>query len=157
MTASPAVPSPDDKSIQIVILAAGRGTRMRSARPKVLHRLAGRTLLDHVLDTAHAFLAGRGGDDPLPVVIYGHGGDAVRAQIGDARCRWVEQAEQKGTGHAVMQAMPQLDAAGRVLVLCGDVPLLRPSHLQALAVAPGAEMYCSSRRTPVCAVASELA
>ena len=112
--------------MQVVVLAAGQGTRMRSALPKVLQPLAGRPLLAHVLDTAAALGASR------TVVVYGHGGDAVRAAFADTPVGWAEQAEQRGTGHAVQQALPHLEAAGRVLVLCGDVPLLTAATLRAL-------------------------
>ena len=111
----------------VVILAAGQGTRMRSDIPKVLHRLAGRPLLGHVIDTARVL-------DPAEiVVVYGHGGADVRETFADqADLCWVEQSEQLGTGHAVQQAMPALDVADHVLVLYGDVPLVRPETLRAL-------------------------
>ena len=112
--------------LQVVVLAAGQGKRMRSALPKVLQPLADRPLLAHVLDTAEALTPA------ATVVVYGHGGDRVRAAFGDASLTWVEQAEQRGTGDAVRQALPALDAASRVLVLCGDVPLLTAATLQAL-------------------------
>ncbi len=104
--------------LSTIILAAGQGTRMRSALPKVLQPLAGRPLLAHVLDCAAALSA----DDVC--VVYGHGGDTVRNSFGDDGLRWVLQAEQLGTGHAVQQAMPDTPDENRVLVLFGDVPLL---------------------------------
>jgi len=113
-------------SLSIVILAAGQGKRMRSALPKVLQPLAGRPLLAHVLDCA----AGVGADDVC--VVYGHGGDAVRAAFADEGLRWALQAEQLGTGHAVMQAMPGTPDGNRVIVLFGDVPLLRAATVQNL-------------------------
>ncbi len=114
-------------SIGVIILAAGQGTRMRSAQPKVLHRIAGRPLLGHVIDCAR-----RLSPDEI-VVVYGHGGEQVRAAFADQPdLRWVEQAEQLGTGHAVQQAMPALSRAEHVLVLYGDVPLIRPETLQRL-------------------------
>ncbi len=116
----------DTHAPQVVVLAAGQGKRMRSALPKVLQPLAGRPMLDHVLATAAAL------DPAHTVVVYGHGGDAVRAAFDDAPIDWAEQAEQRGTGHAVQQALPHLDASGRVLVLCGDVPLLTVETLRAL-------------------------
>ncbi|MEJ2275529.1 MAG: bifunctional UDP-N-acetylglucosamine diphosphorylase/glucosamine-1-phosphate N-acetyltransferase GlmU [Woeseiaceae bacterium] len=104
--------------LSTIILAAGQGTRMRSDIPKVLQPLAGRPLLGHVLECAAALAA----DDVC--VVYGHGGDAVREPFPDADLRWVLQAEQLGTGHAVKQAMPGTPDENRVLVLFGDVPLL---------------------------------
>ena len=102
----------------IVILAAGQGTRMNSALPKVLHPLAGRPLLEHVLDTASALSPER------VVVVHGHGSDRVFEVFVDRHLIWAEQAEQLGTGHAVQQALPHLDGIDRVLVLYGDVPLI---------------------------------
>jgi bifunctional UDP-N-acetylglucosamine pyrophosphorylase / glucosamine-1-phosphate N-acetyltransferase len=110
----------------VVILAAGLGKRMRSALPKVLHPLAGKPLLAHVLDTAKAVGAER------IVTVYGHGGALVRDALADAECVWVEQAQQLGTGHAVMQAMPQVADMDRVLVLYGDVPLISTETLMRL-------------------------
>ena len=112
--------------LHIVILAAGQGTRMKSRRPKVLQDLAGRPLLAHVLDTAAAL-------DPARIhVVYGHGGDQVRAAFAERPVSWVEQAEQKGTGHAVDVAMPQIPDGATVLVLYGDVPLIGASTLREL-------------------------
>ena len=117
----------------IVILAAGQGKRMRSALPKVLQPLAGRPLLAHVVDCALALAA----EDIC--VVYGHGGDAVKAAFPGQPLRWVLQAEQLGTGHAVRQAMPDTPDGNRVLVLFGDVPLLRPETLQRLLDACGSD------------------
>jgi bifunctional UDP-N-acetylglucosamine pyrophosphorylase/glucosamine-1-phosphate N-acetyltransferase len=110
----------------IVILAAGQGTRMRSSMPKVLHRLAGLPLLQHVVNAARQLAPER------CVVVYGHGGERVRSALADQPLVWVEQAQQRGTGHAVMQAMPALADTERVLVLYGDVPLIRPETLHTL-------------------------
>ncbi len=110
----------------VVVLAAGQGTRMRSDLPKVLHPLAGRPLLAHVLDTAHALGAVE------VCVVYGHGGEAVPAAFASNACDWVEQAERLGTAHAVMQAMPAMAGVDRILVLYGDVPLIRPETLRRL-------------------------
>lgn len=121
-------------SLGIVILAAGLGTRMRSALPKVLHPIAGRPMLAHVLDSARALGPTR------IVVVYGHGGEQVRTALADADITWVEQAEQLGTGHAVQQALPALEGMDRVLVLYGDVPLLRPETLSELLDAAGDEL-----------------
>lgn len=113
-------------SLHVVILAAGQGTRMRSALPKVLHPLAGRPMLGHVIDTAQALR-------PEAIhVVYGHGGARVRDALADAPANWVEQSEQLGTGHAVMQALPRIPDAAAVLVLYGDVPLVQPETLTAL-------------------------
>jgi bifunctional UDP-N-acetylglucosamine pyrophosphorylase/glucosamine-1-phosphate N-acetyltransferase len=118
--------------LQVVVLAAGQGKRMYSDLPKVLHPLAGKPLLRHVLETASGL--GAGG---LCVVI-GHGGDQVRARIGDAPgLQWALQAQQLGTGHAVMQALPHLSGAGAVLVLYGDVPLIAAATLRELVAAAG--------------------
>jgi len=113
-------------SLSIVILAAGQGKRMHSRLPKVLQPLAGQPLLRHVIDGARELGAG------TICVVYGHGGDAVRAAIADDDVVWALQAEQLGTGHAVMQAMPQVGRADRVLILFGDVPLIRPATLERL-------------------------
>ncbi len=118
-------------SISIIILAAGQGTRMRSAQPKVLQKLAGRPLLRHVVDCAHALSA----EDIC--VVYGHGGEQVQATIADETLRWSLQSEQLGTGHAVMQAMPETPDGNQVLILFGDVPLLRPETLRRLLLACG--------------------
>ncbi len=109
----------------VVILAAGQGTRMRSDLPKVLHPLGGRPLLQHVYEAAM-------GLSPLSLtIVYGHGGDRVRCLFAHWEVNWVEQSRQLGTGHAVQQAMPHL-GEGMVLILYGDVPLLRTQTLQRL-------------------------
>ncbi len=115
--------------LDILILAAGKGTRMRSDLPKVLHRLAGKPLLGHVVDTAHALGAAQ------VCVVYGFGGEAVPQALADESLTFVLQAEQHGTGHAVMQALPQLADGGVTLVLYGDVPLTRAATLQPLVAA----------------------
>jgi bifunctional UDP-N-acetylglucosamine pyrophosphorylase/glucosamine-1-phosphate N-acetyltransferase len=112
--------------LSTIILAAGQGTRMRSKLPKVLQRVAGRPLLGHVLDCAAALST----DDIC--VVYGHGGDTVREAFSDLDIRWVLQAEQLGTGHAMQQAMPGTPGENRVLVLFGDVPLLTAGTCQRL-------------------------
>lgn len=111
-------------SIQVVILAAGQGTRMYSKLPKVLHALGGKPLLAHVLNTAHKLSA-----NP-PIVIYGHEGDMLRQCLADHHVNWVEQKQQLGTAHALMQALPVLKDDARVLVLYGDVPLISQQTLQ---------------------------
>ncbi len=112
--------------LSIVILAAGQGTRMRSRLPKVLQPLAGRPLLGHVVETAHQL-----GCDDITVV-YGHGGDSVRAAFPKDDLKWALQAEQLGTGHAVKVAMPEVADDRLVLILCGDVPLLGATTLRSL-------------------------
>ncbi len=112
--------------LNVVILAAGKGTRMYSDLPKVLHPLAGKPLLGHVLDRARALKPAR------LCVVYGYGGDAVPAAIPGEDIAWALQAEQLGTGHAVRQALPHLDPAGLTLVLYGDVPLTRDDTLRRL-------------------------
>ncbi len=112
--------------LAIVILAAGLGKRMYSDIPKVLHGLAHKPLIGHVVDTA-LLLA----PDSLHVV-YGHGGQSVRDVLAQFPIIWTEQAQQLGTGHAVAQAMPQIADDAMVLVLCGDVPLIHSTTLQTL-------------------------
>jgi len=114
--------------LSVVILAAGQGTRMKSALPKVLHALAGKPLVQRVIDNAHGLGA------QAIQLIYGHGGDRVRASITDPSIQWVLQAQQLGTGHAVQQAIPNIPDSHRVLILYGDVPLTRTETLQALLV-----------------------
>ncbi len=113
--------------MNIVILAAGQGRRMHSDLPKVLHTLAGKPLLSHVLETARA-LKGSG----RICVVYGHGGETVRNALSSDDIAWVRQEPQLGTGHAVLQALPHLDPAAQTLVLYGDVPLIRPDSLTRL-------------------------
>jgi bifunctional UDP-N-acetylglucosamine pyrophosphorylase/glucosamine-1-phosphate N-acetyltransferase len=115
-----------NKGLSVVILAAGQGTRMKSDLPKVLHQVADRPLLAHVLDTALVL-------KPKDIhVVYGHGGDVVREQLSHYPVDWVSQEEQLGTGHAVEQAMPNIHGDQLVLVLYGDVPLTHVSTLQRL-------------------------
>ncbi|MBT8143105.1 MAG: bifunctional UDP-N-acetylglucosamine diphosphorylase/glucosamine-1-phosphate N-acetyltransferase GlmU [Gammaproteobacteria bacterium] len=114
-----------------VILAAGQGTRMRSKLPKVLQPLAGQPLLAHVVATA-VDVTGE-----APIVVYGHGGEAVQAAFADAPVEWAEQAEQLGTGHAVAQALPRIADNDIVVVLYGDVPLITATTLNELIAAAG--------------------
>ncbi|TRX73790.1 bifunctional UDP-N-acetylglucosamine diphosphorylase/glucosamine-1-phosphate N-acetyltransferase GlmU [Pseudomonas mangiferae] len=112
-------------SLDIVILAAGQGTRMRSALPKVLHPVAGRSMLGHVIDTARRL-------EPRSIqVVVGHGAERVRETLAADDLSFVLQAEQLGTGHAVAQALPALSAE-RVLILYGDVPLIEADTLRRL-------------------------
>ncbi len=110
----------------VIILAAGQGTRMKSSMPKVLHGVAGKPMVSHVIDTAKGLAAEK------IALVYGHGGDQVQQVIQDAELDWVEQAEQLGTGHAVEQALPSMVSMDRVLVLYGDVPLTSLATLQRL-------------------------
>lgn len=118
-------------ALDIVILAAGEGKRMKSALPKVLQPLAGRPLLKHVIDAARAL-------DPGAIhVVHGSGGDRVRQALANEPVSWVVQAERLGTGHAVMQAMPGIADDHLTLVLFGDVPLIPPATLAELAALAG--------------------
>ncbi|MDB6063517.1 MAG: glmU [Verrucomicrobiaceae bacterium] len=112
--------------LEVVILAAGQGTRMRSALPKVLHPLAGKPLVHHVIDTASALNAAA-----IHTVI-GHGAEQVQKQLQQLPTRWVMQEKQLGTGHAVAQATPAVNDDSIVLVLYGDVPLAQTDTLQKL-------------------------
>ncbi|MBS0365864.1 MAG: bifunctional UDP-N-acetylglucosamine diphosphorylase/glucosamine-1-phosphate N-acetyltransferase GlmU [Proteobacteria bacterium] len=112
--------------MSVVILAAGEGKRMKSALPKVLQQVAGKALLQHVIDTAAAL-------SPAAIqVVYGHGGEQVRAALAQERVSWTLQAQRLGTGHALQVAMPQVPDGHRVLVLYGDVPLIRAATLREL-------------------------
>lgn len=113
--------------LSIVILAAGQGKRMFSDTPKVLHRLAGKPLLEHVVQTANTLNR----NDP-PIIIYGHQGEKVRHALAHLNARWIEQTEQLGTGHALQQALPAIPEDHHVLVLCGDVPLISVDTLKSL-------------------------
>ncbi|QZD32949.1 N-acetylglucosamine-1-phosphate uridyltransferase / Glucosamine-1-phosphate N-acetyltransferase [Acinetobacter lwoffii] len=113
-------------STTVIILAAGKGTRMRSSLPKVLQPLAGRPLLGHVIEAAKKLNA-----DNI-ITIYGHGGDRVQTAFAQQDIKWVEQAEQLGTGHAVQMTLPVLPNDGVSLILSGDVPCINPVTLQKL-------------------------
>ena len=113
-------------NLEVIILAAGQGTRMKSALPKVLHPVAGRPMLQHVVDTARSL-----GPAAIHVVV-GHGAEAVSETLADQHLNWVTQEQQLGTGHAVLQAMPAVDPQSQVLVLYGDVPLIEAETLRAL-------------------------
>jgi bifunctional UDP-N-acetylglucosamine pyrophosphorylase/glucosamine-1-phosphate N-acetyltransferase len=117
--------------LHVVILAAGQGKRMKSRLPKVLHRLAGRTLLEHAVAATRKL-------DPAAIhVVYGHGGQQVRDAHPDLGVQWVEQREQRGTGHAVEQAMPAIPDDATVLVLVADVPLIDADTLRDTVAAAG--------------------
>lgn len=117
--------------LHCIVLAAGQGTRMKSALPKVLHPLAGKPMLGHVLDTARSL------DAAAVHVVHGHGGERVRswfeaAYPQDRSVRWAQQAEQNGTAHAVQQAMPTVPDDAIVLVMYGDVPMVSAATLRSL-------------------------
>ena len=112
--------------MNIVILAAGQGKRMHSNLPKVLHPIAGKALVSHVIDTARSLSPSK------LCVVYGHGGDVVRSVLEAPDLAWALQSPQLGTGHAVQQALPHLDAQGVSLVLYGDVPLIQAETLKRL-------------------------
>lgn len=113
-------------STTVIILAAGKGTRMRSSLPKVLQPLAGRPLLGHVIETAKQLQAKN------IITIFGHGGDLVQNAFAHENIQWVEQTEQLGTGHAVKVTLPVLPQDGISLILSGDVPCVQQSTLQRL-------------------------
>jgi bifunctional UDP-N-acetylglucosamine pyrophosphorylase / glucosamine-1-phosphate N-acetyltransferase len=112
--------------LNVVILAAGHGTRMRSSLPKVLHTIAGRPMLWHIVNTAMACKAQQ------ICVVYGHGGKQVKAALHDKPITWIEQTERLGTGHALMQALPAIENHHHVLVLPGDVPMISEKTIQQL-------------------------
>jgi bifunctional UDP-N-acetylglucosamine pyrophosphorylase/glucosamine-1-phosphate N-acetyltransferase len=117
--------------LSVIILAAGEGKRMKSALPKVLQPLAGKPLLAHVIDTARSL-------DPAAIhVVYGHGGERVREALAKEPVEWTLQAQQLGTGHAVLQAMPNVPDDHVALILYGDVPLLGRETLLGLVALAG--------------------
>jgi len=123
-----------DTALNVVVMAAGKGTRMKSALPKVLHKLAGRSLIQHVLDAAVPLAATR------TIVITGHGAEQVEAAAATNGAVFVRQMPQLGTGHAVQQAVPALpEETGTTLILNGDVPLVRTETLRALLAASAGE------------------
>ncbi len=113
-------------NLTVCILAAGQGKRMHSDRPKVLHEIGGKPLVGHVIDTARAL------STHDPVVVFGHGGDQLKAAFADSSITWIEQREQLGTGHAVGQALQAIPRDGMTLILYGDVPLLQAETLERL-------------------------
>lgn len=120
-------------SLNTVILAAGKGTRMRSALPKVLHPVAHKPMVAHVIETAQAL-----GTNKVQLV-YGHGAEQLQSRLADYSVNWIEQAEQLGTGHAVQQVIPHLEDNDTVLILYGDVPLIQQGSLEQLLEAKGNE------------------
>ena len=113
-------------SLQIVILAAGLGKRMRSDVPKVLHAIGGKPMLGHVIDAARAL------QPEQIVVVVGHGSEQIVSAFPDPALRWATQDPPQGTGDAVRHALPLLDGDGSVLILYGDVPLVQPAALRQL-------------------------
>ncbi|PID66164.1 MAG: UDP-N-acetylglucosamine diphosphorylase/glucosamine-1-phosphate N-acetyltransferase [Gammaproteobacteria bacterium] len=111
----------------IIILAAGQGTRMQSALPKVLHTVGGKPMVTHLVDLADSLQA------EAPIVIYGHQGEQLKAALSTYSITWVKQTEQLGTGHAVLQALPHLHDEVIYFILVGDAPLIRQNTLTALA------------------------
>ena len=112
--------------LSIIILAAGQGTRMKSSRPKVMHRLAGKPMLQHVVDASAAL-----GPDQI-IVVVGHNSQQVREHMKDQNLRFIEQHEQLGTGHAVAQCLGEYNEGNDLLVLYGDVPMVTSETLQRL-------------------------
>ena len=120
-------------ALNIVIMAAGKGTRMKSATPKVLHKIAGRAMVQHVLDNTAELHAAR------RIVITGHGAEAVEAAL-DGQAQFARQMPQLGTGHAIQQTVPLLgDEAGATLILSGDTPLITEATTRALVDASNGE------------------
>ncbi len=114
------------KPLNIVILAAGKGTRMHSNKPKVLHEIGGKPILAHVIDCAKSL------NPQKIIVVYGYGGEIVREAFAYENINWVNQAEQLGTGHAVQQAVPYLDDDANTLIMLGDVPLVDKTACESL-------------------------
>ncbi len=114
-------------SVSVVILAAGQGKRMQSDLPKILHKLADKPLLEHVVQTASSLK-----NMETPIVIFGHEGSQVQHVLAHLNVQWIPQTELLGTGHAVLQALPFIEQNNRVLILCGDVPLINAATLQNL-------------------------
>ena len=128
--------------LNVVILAAGKGTRMHSGLPKVLHAIGGKPMLGHVLERASALRA------DCTIVVYGYGGEVVPSIFGSAAVKFVRQEPQLGTGHAVQQALPHLRAGGTTLVLYGDVPLTREATLENLISRPGLRLLTATLGDP---------
>ena len=122
--------------LSVVILAAGQGTRMKSTRPKVIHPLAGKPILGHVIDSSRAL------EPAQIIVVVGHGAEQVRAAVADESVVFVEQAKQLGTGHAVQQCLDTITPGNDVLVLVGDAPLIRTDTLEDLVDGRGGAAVC---------------
>ena len=119
-------------TLNIIILAAGKGTRMKSNKLKVLHPLAGSTIIDHVLHTSQQLSPSK------IIMVYGHQGEQLRTHLADEKISWVEQKNPQGTGHAVQQALPFIDDGAQVLILVGDAPLIQVPDLKKLLIFPQA-------------------
>ncbi|GLR71547.1 bifunctional UDP-N-acetylglucosamine diphosphorylase/glucosamine-1-phosphate N-acetyltransferase GlmU [Agaribacter marinus] len=113
-------------ALSVIILAAGKGTRMKSALPKVLHPLANKPIVEHIIDTVKSLDCG------AINLVYGHGGELLQSRLSHHELNWCLQAEQLGTGHAVMQAQPHVNDHDDVLILVGDAPLISAATLQGL-------------------------
>ena len=113
-------------SLSVIILAAGKGTRMKSSLPKVLHPIAGKPMVEHIIDTAKEL------DCDNVNLIYGHGADLLKAALSEHSVNWCLQADQLGTGHAVQQAIPYINDNEDVMILVGDAPLISSETLQRL-------------------------
>ena len=118
-----------NKALSVVILAAGKGTRMYSDLPKVLHKVAGKPMVKHVIDTANQL-----GAENVHL-IYGHGGELMRERLANESVNWVIQAEQLGTAHAVQQAAPFFKDDENIVILYGDAPLVTKETLEKLIAA----------------------
>ncbi len=111
---------------RVIVLAAGLGKRMNSRSPKVLHSVAGKSMIEHVLDAAEPL------SEKPPIVVHGINGDALKSKMSNRKIDWILQKEQLGTGHAVLQALPLLNDSDLVLILCADIPLIRNCTLKNL-------------------------
>lgn len=120
------------EKLNIVILAAGKGTRMKSNTLKVLHPLAGSTVIEQILETSKRLSPSK------IIMVYGHQGDQLQSHLANEDITWVEQPNPQGTGHAVQLALPHLDADAKILVLVGDAPLIQSEDLQNLLQFPSA-------------------
>ncbi|HIE90668.1 MAG TPA: bifunctional N-acetylglucosamine-1-phosphate uridyltransferase/glucosamine-1-phosphate acetyltransferase, partial [Methylophilaceae bacterium] len=127
-----------NNQLNIIILAAGKGTRMHSIQPKVLHQIGGKSLLGHVLDCANSL------NPSKIIVVYGYGGEKVQAALQQENLVWAEQKEQLGTGHAVQQALPYLDENSKTLILLGDVPLISSAACNALLAQADSQLMIQS-------------
>jgi bifunctional UDP-N-acetylglucosamine pyrophosphorylase/glucosamine-1-phosphate N-acetyltransferase len=131
-----------NNQLNIIILAAGKGTRMHSSQPKVLHEVGGKALLGHVIDCANSL-------NPIKIiVVYGFGGEQVKSAFQQENLVWAEQKEQLGTGHAVQQALPHLEENSKTLILLGDVPLISSEACKALLAQANNQLMIQSFNKP---------
>ena len=131
-----------NNQLNIIILAAGKGTRMHSSQPKVLHEVGGKSLLEHVIDCANSL------NPSKIIVVYGFGGEQVKAAFQQENLVWAEQKEQLGTGHAVQQALPHLEENSKTLILLGDVPLISSEACKALLAQANNQLMIQSFNKP---------